>query len=291
MDADPTPTPSTVQAAPKRRGRPPLSAEVKAERARIAAEKKAEKEAEKKGKARQKSSAKVTKSKKSVANGKAEHDEAVDGPSLAVSEGPVSSQKAAAATSGWETLSVTPSAPDVAMVDELRSSSPDHADKDTTAKGPGSSIPASSSQPTGDDDMQDELVTPMAKRVGITSATPLFIASAQRSAIRSARSQPNGDASPLTTRGSASQPGSQIKSAVRPVSSWKIPRLSDIASQAIFSPLSAHPVPPRPAASTQQKNLPRALEADDSSSSSSSDSDEEPISHIPKGRRAGAQKK
>ncbi|KAI0093189.1 hypothetical protein BDY19DRAFT_902973 [Irpex rosettiformis] len=299
-DVEPTPSASVVPVSLKRRGRPPLSAEVKAERARIAAEKAAEKKAQKEEKARQKSTVKPTRNKKS-----AEDSMVVDGGAATVDGSPTVlassrvSQKTSAAASGWETLSVSPSLPETTMVDELRSSSPEHAE-DGVGESAGPAIPASSSSATshssGLEVMQDELATPMVKTTGVTSATPLFLASSQPPSRRAPNSQVNGNSSPLMQRGSASQTGSLLKSAlrsVRPVSTWKkIPRLSDIASQPMFTPLSSHPVPPHPGVVSQKKSLANAFGANESSSESSdSDSDEEPVSHIPKGRRAGAQKK
>lgn len=301
-DAEPLSSASAITTTAKKRGRPPLSAEVKAERARIAAEKKAlqnaKKQAEKAAQQAEKARLKSTTTKSVKGTKGVAGDAPVSGqttvkatptvvPETAAAVATPASQDPTPTTNGWETLSATPSAHDMTQIDELRSSSPGHTEREDNGDKSAGPVPPASSD---DEDRQDQLTsTPLVKTAGATSATPLFLPSSQAPHRVPPHSQLNG--SPFTQRESASQVSGLIKSAMRPVSSWKLPRLSDIASQGMFTPLTAHPVPPRPSTDVKKRSLGNALGDDDSSSDSSDSDDEEVLSHIPKERRAGAAKK
>ncbi|KAI0685202.1 hypothetical protein BC835DRAFT_1385537 [Cytidiella melzeri] len=304
----PAPDGSTAS-APKKRGRPPLTQQQRDDRAaekneRVAAEKKAQKG----DNARQKPVSVLPKSRKSVGAAETSTASALKpntestpakdiSPSALRRVNASGTQKTAAVTSAWETLSATPSAPDMTMVDELQPSSPGEteeqkAEGSSAAKPPISAFAKdASSQPLVDQDASQSFFTPTAKERSVPLIVPLFLPSTQQFL-------PHEESTPLTQQPARPQHNASNGSPdrLRPLSAWAkspFPRLSDLASQQMFSPLMSHPVPPRPAAATKKQAKP--LEEEDSSSSSSSsdseDSEEETASHIPKERRAGAQRK
>lgn len=318
------PQPAPVEApppapAPKRRGRPPLSAE---EKARKLAEKEAEKQRKAAEKEAKKKKAAEEKALKAAAKGKkapAKRDAAAVevepaapevGPS-AVTPPPTNAGTSQGGSSvvKWTALADTPGVvPDAelsSMVDELRSSSPElESTKQVSTKPastritmaakerPAEPVDVSMHQDEEEQEASDD-ETPTVKVNG--GARPLFMPS-------DSQHPPSGTLLSSSQSQSQSQPSQErFKRPVRPVTSWaqqsKFRRLSDLASQEMFSPLSKLPVPGRRQSAAQQQQTAEERRASmygdvgADSSSEDSDSDEENISHIPKNRLAGAHKK
>jgi len=188
----------------------------------------------------------------------------------------------------WTTLNQPPDDSDTTWIDELISSSPGNWTSALRQK-ENSSQKRTGSRATEYTTTQGTLITPMTKVNG-ASTTPLFIASDTQPTSPQHVAFVNGESSPLAT--SQLQQHAISKTTLRPVSSWNIPRLSDIASQAMFSPLTSHPIPVfRTGQEAKMSGAFNAFEDDDDDSDSdSSDSESEKASHIPKDRRAGVQK-
>ena len=310
--------PVVSSAAPKRRGRPPLPAEEKARRAaerkaekeKLAAERKAEKEANKAAQALQQVAEKVANGRKnSLDNESPVVAKSVLSTKATPSAPARTTQRSPPFTANWTTLTQTLEDTEASMgLDELRSSSPpppmaaiDEADKTGTQM---TRPQVNQSQHASPDlKLQRNLVTPVNKVRGAASATPLFLATDSQlgSSQPPARTLTNGELSPgHVSVGTQSQDEGSIRKPMRPVSNWaqkaRFPRLSDIATQVVFSPLSAHPVPiPRPGVSANKDmSLLTSLGMDDSESDSGesdSGSAEDSESYIPKNRRAGVQRK
>jgi hypothetical protein len=351
----PPPTPAADTPGPKRRGRPPLTAEEKARRAagkeaekqKRAAEKEAErqkKEVEKQRKAEEKKVQVEEKARQKAVSAKgrtstakkATAEEAVPELSESVSAPPViqlpkSTQPSEPAPSTpaskpngsqpapilsmakWKTLTESPSVVDGAetpMIDELRSSSPDLFSKDVH---PSNSHIAATEEKLDDDHgnipeqqndhHQSEDDSPTAKATTITARpgpNPLFIPSdSQYPGPSSSQAAPLPATNSPSQLESQSQPTPSQRPFKRPITSWanqaKFRRLSDIASQDMFSPLSSLPKPAsrRQAITTEDRrtSMYGDLANENSDSDSDSNSSDKPMSHIPKNRRAGVQKK
>lgn len=224
------------------------------------------------------------------------------------------SQDAAHTTAKWTVLSQATSGVDgadadtsMSMVDELRSSSPEAALNDTVS----SRLPAQTDDHEQDNDpgsISQQLIdvpesddeTPTVKAATTRpGAKPLFVPSESQ--------YPAPGSSPQRGEGSQSQSQSQSqpqssqtakfkRPSMGPISSWanqsKFRRLSDLASQDMFSPVTSHAIHSRRQSTVEdrQTSLYGDLE-DDDSDDDSDDSEGENISHIPKNRRAGVHKK
>ena len=151
---------------------------------------------------------------------------------------------------------------------------------------------------------QVNFATPPNKVNGtVSTRTPLFLASQSQlgSSQPLARAPMMMGSSPIRTRlATQSQDIAPVQKPLRPAFSWvqkaRFPRLSDIAPQQMLSPLSAHPIPVHPtsAAGKKGKAVLSLDHDDDDSDSSGSGSDSDPQQggfRIPKGQRAGAQKR
>lgn len=325
----PVPEPSAV----KRRGRPPKSAE---EKAMIAAEKEAEKKrkaeekeqekqkkaAEKKAAAEEKARLKAekataAKAKKSGAAKKAAADDKakdVEEPEVepvsarfaatqptpetaSSAKAPLSALGASAAQ--WTPLSQASSIPDAdtSMVDELRSSTPDAAlSAQLNSHQVNEEQPEEEGESQEHDPVQDsEDESPTIKMPNRPSTQPLFAPSDSQ--------HPDAtlyhSSQPILSSVQQSQQSSQSQEKFkRPAPSFKAQfrRLSDIASQELFSPrspLSSVPMPTQrrqTIATAEDRRASMYGDLANPGSDSSSDSEDEPISHIPKHRRAGVQK-
>lgn len=301
LDSTPVTPSLPTEPTPKRRGRPPLTAEEKQRRAAEKEQKAAEKKALK-TKVRQKTTVKTPKGRKStVLDSTPVPNPTVSGLTGSSKESPEGTPEAqhnGNGTTEWTILEQTPETADMTMIDELQPSSPGQSEKDvhdTPGNNPSPvaalEIEAQSSQAKAPSKTRDVLKTPATKVKGVTSATPLFLPSETQAASQdSPQAHLDSQLSPLIFRGAASQKATTM----RPVSSWtqkRFPRLSDIASQAVFSPLTSHPIPVPPSNADKKPLNPFAAGDDDSSESESSDSEDDAPSHIPKNRRAGVQKK
>ncbi|EKM54578.1 uncharacterized protein PHACADRAFT_210377 [Phanerochaete carnosa HHB-10118-sp] len=310
-------TPAPEPPAKKRRGRPPKTAEEKAktaaekdaekkrkaeeretERQRKAAEKKVAAEDKARMNAEKAAATKVKKSSTAKAAAADEKAQDVEEPNAepvsTQTVDPTASQPAKAppnpavlSTVQWTALGDASSAPDAdaSMVDELHSSSSYVASRPNSLH--------EEDEPTGEDqeaqeqdtvrDSEDE--TPTVKVPSDSQHPDATLShSSQLVPGSSQRSQP------------LSQSNEKLK---RPVPSFKrqFRKLSDIASQEILSPrppLSSIRTPSQrrqmdATAEDRRKNMYGDLA--DPGSDSSSESEDELISHIPKHRRAGVQKK
>ena len=309
--------------APKRRGRPPASAE---EKARKAAEKEAEKqrkaaerEAKKKKAAEEKAlkaaaKGKKVPAKKAAASAKAASAEAVPAESSPTSPpAPAVPSQPALSVAKWTSLAETSQTQDVemsSMVDELRSSSPELGSHDPITARAGTSGKGRNAEPVDvsmqqeEEDEDEKGTDDESPTVKVNSrARPLFIPSDSQYPPAEARSHllSSPQAQPSQSQ-SQSQPSQvKFKRPLAPVTSWanqsKFRRLSDLASQEMFSPLTKLPIPgrrPQTAPTAQTAEERRASMYGDvagSSSDDDSDSEDENVSHIPKNRRAGVHKK
>ena len=306
-----------------------IAAEKEAEKKRKTEEKQAEKQrkaAEKKAAVEEKARLKAEKAvaaakskkggsaKKTAVDEKAEDaEESEVGPASAQTTRPAASQpapetassaKAHLSASGallaqWTPLNQASSVPDAdtSMVDELRSSSPDavlrtqpngrHANEEQAEE---------TKELQEQDPAQDsEDDTPTVKLPSRPSTQPLFAPSDSQypDATLCHSSQPIPGSSPQSQPSSQSQGGFR-----RPIPLFKAQfrRLSDIASQEMFSPrspLSSVPMPTQrrqTIATVEDRRASMYGDLASPDSDSSSDSEDEPISHIPKHRRAGVQK-
>jgi hypothetical protein len=284
-----------AEATPKKRGRPRLSEEVKSLRAKQAAEKKAQRDAAREEKARQKAAEKGRKDLQKTTGRSTRISKAAD--TDLVKPAPLSQPRDEATatasvpdipTSGWKTLSMSPSVGEVAetmMVDELQSSSPRVLDRDEASGNTGTARPRPSvpKSPT-------LLATPTPKTAGITSATPLPTAASQVPAQTMSQPLPNLEPSSAASEGVLSQNNSVTKRPTFSLNRARFPRLSELVKQNMATAY-LNTLPSRQPPAESKKTLTVFGNDDSSTSSSSSDSDEEPVSHIPKERRAGMQKK
>ncbi|GJE92245.1 hypothetical protein PsYK624_083980 [Phanerochaete sordida] len=332
--APPSPVPAAEPPVAKRRGRPPtksaeekakIAADKEAEKKRKAEEREAEKQrkaAERKAAAEEKARLKAEKAaaakekkasagkKSNAADEKAEEAEvdeaeppstqttrpAASQPVRAPAKAPLS--PAGISTAQWTALSQASSMHDadtISMVDELRSSSPSHGSEARST--------AVQDEERDDADAEDHDVahdseddTPTVKVPPRALTQPLFTPSDSQSQSQGQHATPQHSSQPAP---GGSQPASQSPFK-RPIPTFKpqFRRLSDIASQDMFSPrspVSSVPLPSQRRQSSATVEDRRASMYGDlahaSDSSSDDDDDDEPISHIPKNRRAGVQKK
>lgn len=295
VDVMPPPPPVSEPKAPARRGRRPLSEEEKAAREKAKADEKARKAEERAQKAAAKQAEKEAKAKQ-----RAESALAKKGASKASTKTPsgtpstsqhaepttplTSSQKASQppqSTTQWAIIDgISPKSNDTTsqLVDELNSSS-----RSSSANAP--------IQEPGDEQAP---VRPGSK--------PLFLPSDSQSQFP--YSQWNVDTTPAQRAqddNSPTESESEEDSTLRPKptprltssTAPKYRRLTDIASQEIFSPSAMSPLnyfPSTPAVNDKSK-ITRSNgddeEDDDSEDDSEDDSDADTKSHIPKSRRAG----
>ena len=283
----------------RRRGRPPLSEEVKAAREKAKADAKAQradekarkdaaKQAEKGKKAQLRTGmhqARKTRSQKSTSQPLIEGTSTPEPGAIRDLDSPHSLDK-------WATInnpssSQTPGTPSM-MLDQLRSSSPGHP----TAEGDDIQPERTDKQrivPSRDSD-NDQTDA----KSGTPQDNPLFVLSSTQVPFPYSQWQGGSEQVEDTPTESESEDEALIKSKTthRVLSSMapKFRRLTDIASQAMFSQdiLSPTPALHTPAISDKVKNqLIESDEEDDEDDDSGSDSDAK-TSHIPKSRRAGA---
>lgn len=320
--APPPETPLTT----KRRGRPPVPAE---EKARRQAEKDAEKaakaavkQAEKEEKARLRAAkaaekaAQIAAKAAAKAGKKGKNDSSAPSASASSAVAPLSvSDKDAQpnaprgnreelstqqSVAKWTTLTQTPSIvdADMTMLDELRSSSPAH-----------SVVPATSGvdelrsesgnlrrrSDAGVDHAHDETDQHASQQASDSSQTPLFLPGTQTQAV-SPRRIPRS--SPTRSAASSGSESDDFKLPARPRTwgaSARFRRLSEIATQELFTPLPLTPPTQRtPALSTNMKDM-YGLDDDEDEEEDGEDDDDDSgsddaanRSHIPQGRRAGA---
>lgn len=306
----PTPAPAPVSPAPKRRGRPPLPPE---EKERRAAERKAKKEAEKVEKARlrevraNKRPGRMVKAK--MVDAETEEDER--GAAQVEKEGKAPLE--ATPRPGWTTLTQEGSVVEgeSMMIDELRSSSPassprqeelEHSPRTPASRAmPPPSIKTSKVQSGTEVGSQPE--TP----AQAPNADPLFLpSSSQVPYTPYALAQPPSQSG--ATGDSSGESGSELddepitKTRLQHARPWlrdaPFRRLSDIASQALFTPSSAFALTPGVTkdatwGATQQGAANGQEDDDDDDDDDDSDDmdgaeEEGKKSHIPQERRAGA---
>ncbi|KAI0790663.1 hypothetical protein C8Q75DRAFT_97517 [Abortiporus biennis] len=317
------PTPTTDN---KRRGRKPIppeekekrDADKKAEKERKAIERAAQKAAAKEEREAKRQAEKEEKArlKEEKAKTKKPSTKSKASPSLKDNEAPASAQKQANNGIGpagppnpnpipssavqWETLAEDgveiPDA-DNSMVDELRSSSPPALNlptlpKKTAANGKGKGRPSSRASqilPSTPASQQNSLFLPGTQTQSQFADSSL--PSIHPADLHASDDSSDEDMPPLS-------PGSRAPKLV-PAAKWgssRFPRLSDIASQALFPDTVGTSSTPRSSQFVMgsQRNPRSSLahdnDADDDDDDSDSDSDEDDanMSHIPKERRAGA---
>ncbi|CCM06209.1 uncharacterized protein FIBRA_08453 [Fibroporia radiculosa] len=328
----PAATDAKAAAEPKRRGRPPLpaeekerrAAEKKAERDRVAAEKKMKREAEKAEKAEkarvqaEKGSAKKkgpVAPKSTPSSGASKNiDAGVDaGVDLTIVDTPKTMQTSETPLrpTAWTVLAQESSMvePELSMVDELRSSSPEHG-AFSPAQAPLKVVTPSAEKPSperkvpsnGNQEQDADLVLEAESRA---ESEPLFLPGTQIQLVDSRSPAAIRDVSPA--RSSSSKNDSEEediaapKAAARPrtkgwmMNSAPFPRLSDIASQQLFTPRQELTQTPAASQKTETKVIHRHDEIEDDDdddeseeSGSGSGSDSDAKSHIPRERRAGA---
>jgi len=293
VEAMPPPPVPAVKAQP-RRGRPPLSQEVKAAREKAKADAKAQKADEK---ARMAAAKKAEKEEQARAG---QHDpkmisspKGTSGPHTEVSSTvhpstPVSIPRnldSPHSLDKWATIHNT-SSPRSVMDDQLRSSSPGHppsAADDIHSEGIDkqrtflTSAPADDQSDSGDGAMQDN---------------PLFVLSSSQVPFPYSQWQGGSYTAQAEDTPTESEDEVSVEPKTKPPSvAPKFRKLTDIASQAMFSQdiLSPTPFPLTPVVSNKpKKHLSDDSDDEEDDDDSVSDSDTPGKSHIPKSRRAGA---
>ncbi|KIM92094.1 hypothetical protein PILCRDRAFT_111662 [Piloderma croceum F 1598] len=295
------PPPVPAVKGPPRRGRPPLSREVKAAREKAKADNKAQKANEKARKTGANQDEQVLQrvekhDAKKIASPKGASEPRTEGSSTVQPSTPMSIPRnldPPHSLNKWATIPNSSSPRSGMLVDQLRSSSPGHtlsADDDILSNGNDKQRTLLSSAPENDHSSSGDAVT---------QHNPLFILSSSQVAFPYSQWQGESYANQAEDSPTESESEDEVpiksKTKLQPhAPSSVVPkfrRLTDIASQAMFSQdiLSSTPFPPTPVVTNKpQKQSDDSDEDEDDGDDTGSDSDTPVKSHIPKSRRAGA---
>lgn len=296
-DIMPSP-PVPAAKGPPRRGRPPLSQEVKAAREKARADNKAQKANEKARKTGAKQDEQVLQrvgkhDTKKIASPKGASQSRVEGSSTVQPSTPMSVPRNLDPPDSLDKWAAIHNSSSPRSVDQLRSSSPGHllsADDDILSNGNDKQRTFLSSAPVNDQSSSGDAVT---------QHNPLFILSSSQVAFPYSQWQGESYANPTEDSPTESESEDEVpiksKTKLQPhAPSSVVPkfrRLTDIASQVMFSQdiLSSTPFPPTPVVTNKpQKQSDDSDEDEGDGDDTGSDSDTPVKSHIPKSRRAGA---